>query len=348
MSNTSNVHRRVIKDITEGRTKLMEEYGIYLAPEEKDMYNVHFVMPGPDETPFEGGLYHGMIRLNPSHPLLPPNVYMFTPSGRFSPSGYPVEANNRGICFSYSSYHPEMWTPVNDIYKVMIGFISFMTDLSDYGAGCVDNPTNDNILKISKKSIETVKKDSVIKSLIPELYISLIDDSYVPPKMGELNKKTNKVSSKNIETERISSGISATVSKTQIISLNIPTKNIPSKNIPSKNKSVDKKIPKKLMTRNVSDSDSVDDSDNVDDSDSVDDSSGDLLEESDENESSEESIENESSEESDDTESEEIIVKNKVIKKAAIDKPVKQSEKKKISKVPPKKPIVIKKTKKRN
>ena len=185
-----NVHRRVIKDITEGRHNLMEQYGIYLEPEESNMYNVHFVMPGPDESPFEGGLYHGMIRLNPSHPMLPPNVYMFTSSGRFIPEAYPIDKDSRGICFHYTAWHPEMWTPVNDIYKIVIGFISFMLDLKDHGAGCVEKPTEENIKRLTKRSLTEIKKDVVVRNLFPELHEQVSNDAYVPIKMGDLNKKS--------------------------------------------------------------------------------------------------------------------------------------------------------------
>ena len=314
MSNTSNIHRRVIKDITEGRTKLMEECGIHLAPEENNMYNVHFVMPGPDETPFEGGLYHGMIRLNPSHPLLPPNVYMFTPSGRFKVSEHPVSADNRGICFSYSSYHPEMWTPVNDIYKVMIGFISFMTDLKDYGAGCVENPTDTNIRSVSKKSIAAVKKDPCIKLLFPDLCNSLMNDSYVPPKMGELNKKVNKVPSK------VDNNMTTSVSSSKVGDTSTPKTSL---SVPSKNKPAIKKI------TNKSESEEENDSQNEH-------SSGGLLDESDE-----------SNTESELSESEEKPVKNKVTKKAATSKPTKKPVKKTVTKVHKNKKDV-KKTNKRN
>lgn len=327
MANTSTVHRRVIKDITEGRSKLMEEYGIYLAPEENNMYNVHFVMPGPDETPFEGGLYHGMIRLNPSHPLLPPNVYMFTPSGRFNPSSYPINADNRGICFSYSSYHPEMWTPVNDIYKVMIGFISFMTDLKDYGAGCVDNPTDANIRNVCKKSIAAVKKDPNIKTFFPELYTLLMNDSYVPPKMGELNKKTNKVSPK-VENGHVpppkTTSITLVTSKPSKTPVTVPSKNKPAN--------------KQLTKGSKSDDD---ESDNEED----DDSSGDLLEEAEYSES-----DSSESEESSDS-SEEKPAKKKVTKKAVNSKPIKKSAKKTVSKGTTSKPNakpVVKKTNKKN
>ena len=186
---TKNVHRRVIKDITEGRRDLMEQYGIYLEPEESNMYNVHFVIPGPDESPFEGGLYHGMIRLNPSHPMLPPNVYMFTSSGRFVPEAYPIDKDSRGICFHYTAWHPELWTPVNDIYKIVIGFVSFMLDLKDHGAGCLEKPTEENIKRLTKRSLIEIKKDVVVRNLFPDLHQQVSNDTYVPIKMGDLNKK---------------------------------------------------------------------------------------------------------------------------------------------------------------
>ena len=69
---TSNINKRVLKDVREGMINLKKEFGILIAPEENDYYKVHFLLPGPEGTPFEGGLYHGMVRLNEFHPQKAP------------------------------------------------------------------------------------------------------------------------------------------------------------------------------------------------------------------------------------------------------------------------------------
>jgi len=174
---TSTVHKRVISDIRNGRINLLKEFGIHLAPEETDYYKVHFVFPGPPDTPFEGGLYHGMIRLNQMHPMGAPNIHMFTPSGRFNPEPYPIPNGSRGICTTTSAFHPESWTPMNNLETVIKGFISLMADLKDVGIGGMTTSV-DNMKRLAKKSIDEIKSDIVVKELFPELYKEVCSGKY--------------------------------------------------------------------------------------------------------------------------------------------------------------------------
>ena len=139
----SNVNRRVMKDIADGRIALEEDFGIYIEPEESNMYNIHFILQGPEDTPFEGGLYHGMIRLNPDHPYSAPNIYMITPSGRFVAEGWPIPNGSRGICTTATAFHPESWTPITSITTVLKGFISLMCDPNDVGVGGMKTTDNE-------------------------------------------------------------------------------------------------------------------------------------------------------------------------------------------------------------
>ena len=130
----SAVNKRVLSDIAKGM-ELKAEYGIYIAPEEDNYYNIHFIISGPENTAYEGGLYHGLVRLNQNHPIGPPYVHMITPSGRFEPEDHPVSPTSRGICFTYTGWHPEQWSAVLSVSSVLIGFVSFMCDDSGEGTG---------------------------------------------------------------------------------------------------------------------------------------------------------------------------------------------------------------------
>ena len=50
----ATINKRVLKDISEGQPNLLNECGIYMAPEENNYYNIHYVITGPPKTPFEG------------------------------------------------------------------------------------------------------------------------------------------------------------------------------------------------------------------------------------------------------------------------------------------------------
>lgn len=189
------VHKRVIKDIKDGIKNLKDEFGIYIAPEENNFYHVHFILPGPEDTPFEGGLYHGMIRLNDNHPYSAPNIHMITPNGRFVPEQYPIKNGSRGICTTATAFHPESWTPINNIETVMKGFISLMCDPYDGGIGGMKS-TTEQMKKMAKESIDHLKLDSVVKNLFPDLYEKIIDGTFKSVKLVELSKTSKKEKNK--------------------------------------------------------------------------------------------------------------------------------------------------------
>ncbi|XP_057244435.1 ubiquitin-conjugating enzyme E2 J2 [Malurus melanocephalus] len=43
----------------------------------------HYVVRGPELTPYEGGYYHGKLIFPREFPFKPPSIYMITPNGRF-------------------------------------------------------------------------------------------------------------------------------------------------------------------------------------------------------------------------------------------------------------------------
>ncbi|QGR53738.1 ubiquitin-conjugating enzyme e2 [Moumouvirus maliensis] len=179
------VNKRVLKDINEGMKNLKEEFGIYIAPEENDYYKVHFIIPGPEDTSFEGGLYHGMIRLNNDHPLRAPNIHMVTPNGRFEVEKCPIPPTSRGICTTATAFHPESWTPVNNIESVLKGFISLMCDPYDGGIGSIQSSPI-KIKQLAKESINHLKSDPIVKELFHELYEQITNGEYVPVKLSKL------------------------------------------------------------------------------------------------------------------------------------------------------------------
>ena len=73
----------------------------FASPIKDDMFCWHFTIKGPKETEFEGGIYHGVIKLPMTYPNSPPSVMFLTPSGRFE--------TNKDVCLSMTQYHKEEW-----------------------------------------------------------------------------------------------------------------------------------------------------------------------------------------------------------------------------------------------
>ncbi|BFU20251.1 ubiquitin-conjugating enzyme family protein [Entamoeba histolytica HM-1:IMSS-B] len=107
--------------------RLQREYAAFLKSPPPDMtiyliessvHECHFSFKGQSETDFAEGIYHGKFVFPYDYPKNPPEVYFFTPNGRF--------AINTKICLSITSFHPETWTPVWSISSMLEAIRAFM------------------------------------------------------------------------------------------------------------------------------------------------------------------------------------------------------------------------------
>ena len=74
---------------------------IVAEPLPSNLLEWHYVVTGPEDSPYDGGLYHGKLVFPVEFPFKPPSIYMITPNGRFK--------TNTRLCLSISDYHPDTW-----------------------------------------------------------------------------------------------------------------------------------------------------------------------------------------------------------------------------------------------
>ncbi|GFZ47087.1 LOW QUALITY PROTEIN: E2 ubiquitin-conjugating enzyme 6 [Saitozyma sp. JCM 24511] len=110
---------------------------IWACPEEKNILDWHFIIRGPPDTPYAGGEYHGLIWFPSDYPFKPPDVKMFTPSGRF-------EIGHK-ICMSMTS-----WNAAWSVATILTGLLSFMLS-EEITAGAVRS-TDEEKRTLAKKS----------------------------------------------------------------------------------------------------------------------------------------------------------------------------------------------------
>ncbi|XP_063065356.1 ubiquitin-conjugating enzyme E2 J2 [Engraulis encrasicolus] len=80
----------------------------------------HYLVRGPEKTPYEGGYYHGKLMFPREFPFKPPSIYMITPNGRF-------KCNTR-LCLSITDFHPDTWNPAWSVSTILTGLLSFMVE----------------------------------------------------------------------------------------------------------------------------------------------------------------------------------------------------------------------------
>ncbi|XP_014664939.1 PREDICTED: ubiquitin-conjugating enzyme E2 J2-like [Priapulus caudatus] len=81
-----------------------------------------YIVFGPENTPYEGGIYHGKLVFPSEFPFKPPSIYMITPNGRFK--------TNTRLCLSISDFHPDTWNPAWSVSTILTGLLSFMVETS--------------------------------------------------------------------------------------------------------------------------------------------------------------------------------------------------------------------------
>ncbi|WIA18651.1 hypothetical protein OEZ85_003356 [Tetradesmus obliquus] len=116
---------------------------------EDDIFEWHFVVRGPPDTEFEGGIYHGRILLPSEYPFKPPSFMMLTPNGRFQ--------TGVKVCLSISSHHPEHWQPSWSVRTALTALIAFMPTPGQGALGSLDF-TKDERQQLAVKSRTEVPK----------------------------------------------------------------------------------------------------------------------------------------------------------------------------------------------
>jgi ubiquitin-conjugating enzyme E2 J2 len=139
---------------------------ILAAPEPGNMLRWHFVILGPDGTPYEGGVYHGLMIFPTTYPRSPPEFRMLTPSGRFEV--------NKPLCLSMSNFHPETWSPAWSVATMLLGLLSFMLE-TEVTTGSIVSSTQEKVA-LAAASCEYNEKDELFCELFPYLVEGDEDD----------------------------------------------------------------------------------------------------------------------------------------------------------------------------
>ena len=119
----------------------------------------HYVVQGPEQSPYEGGYYHGKLVFPMEYPFRPPSIYMTTPSGRFK--------TNTRLCLSISDFHPDTWNPTWSVATILTGLLSFMLEKSPT-FGSIETSDYEKC-QLAQQSLSFNLKDNVFMELFPDI-----------------------------------------------------------------------------------------------------------------------------------------------------------------------------------
>ncbi|CAH8501944.1 unnamed protein product [Schistosoma intercalatum] len=127
-----------------------------------NLFEWHYVIKGPADSPYKGGYYHGKLVFPRDFPFRPPSIYMITPNGRF--------ACNTRLCLSISDFHPDTWNPAWSVSSILTGLLSFMLE-NTCTMGSVVTST------CTKKQLAKTSGDFNLKSeIFCELFPGIVEE----------------------------------------------------------------------------------------------------------------------------------------------------------------------------
>lgn len=169
---TKQAHKRLTKEykmITESSPPYIQA-----RPNDHNILEWHYIITGPQDTPYYNGQYHGTLTFPSDYPYKPPAIRMITPNGRFK--------ENTRLCLSMSDFHPDTWNPGWSVATILNGLLSFMTG-SEVTTGSVT--TTDAQKKIlARKSVEwNTYKNLRFKVVFPDV----LEENIEKLKQSKLN-----------------------------------------------------------------------------------------------------------------------------------------------------------------
>ena len=165
---TTTAARRLQQEYKSLLSASMTE-GITAGPiDESDMFTWEAMIQGPEETPYEGGVFPAILKFPKDYPLNPPKMRFDVPGGLWHPNVYA----NGEVCISI--LHPpgddpnhyesasERWSPIQSVEKILISVMSMLAEPND------ESPANIEAAKMWRErrvEFESKVRDGVRKSL---------------------------------------------------------------------------------------------------------------------------------------------------------------------------------------
>lgn len=153
-------------------------------PLEENIFEWQFAIRGPNETEFEGGIYHGRIQLPSEYPFKPPSFMLLTPNGRFE--------TQTKICLSISNHHPEHWQPSWSVRTALTALIAFMPTNPNGALGSLDYKKEERRV-LAVKSRESAPKYGTPdrQTLIDQIHEYMISKAPPPVPQGTSEDTTS-------------------------------------------------------------------------------------------------------------------------------------------------------------
>jgi ubiquitin-conjugating enzyme E2 J1 len=167
--------KRILQEVREMQNNGSNEF--MSLPVQDNIFEWQFAIRGPQDTEFEGGIYHGRIQLPPEYPFRPPAFMLLTPNGRFE--------TQTKICLSISQHHPEHWQPSWSVRTALVALIAFMPTKPDGAIGSLDYTKEERrALAVKSRSAPPKFGHAERQQLIDEIHEFMLKNSPAVPSVS--------------------------------------------------------------------------------------------------------------------------------------------------------------------
>jgi len=122
-----NSLNRLLKDLKDVMKNSLASDGIFYNHSETNMYTGYAIIIGPENTPYENGIYLFEFTFPIDYPFSPPKVTYYTNNGitRFNPNFY----KNGKVCLSIlNTWKGEQWTSCQTIRSVLLTLVTVLNN----------------------------------------------------------------------------------------------------------------------------------------------------------------------------------------------------------------------------
>ncbi|KAL2652265.1 hypothetical protein R1flu_020393 [Riccia fluitans] len=168
--------KRILQEVREMQNNASEDF--MSLPLQDNIFEWQFAIRGPQDTEFEGGIYHGRIQLPPEYPFRPPAFMLLTPNGRFQ--------TQTKICLSISQHHPEHWQPSWSVRTALVALIAFLPTKPDGALGSLDYTSEERrALAIKSRAAAPKFGTTERQQLIDEIHEYMLKKAPPVPEMAK-------------------------------------------------------------------------------------------------------------------------------------------------------------------
>ncbi|GLT32616.1 hypothetical protein SLA2020_072700 [Shorea laevis] len=188
--------KRILQEVKEMQSNPSDDF--MSLPLEENIFEWQFAIRGPQDSEFEGGIYHGRIQLPAEYPFQPPSFMMLTPNGRFE--------TQTKICLSISNHHPEHWQPSWSVRTALVALIAFMPTNPNGALGSLDYKKEErSVLAIKSREAPPKFGTSERQKLIDEIHEYMLSKAppvpQLPPLQSSEENPTNREGENQAEQE---------------------------------------------------------------------------------------------------------------------------------------------------